>query len=113
VATSDGVGGCQLCATKDGDTLYSLATTLTTINKITIDANIRRLAGATPAQAIVQLSIGGASISTAATLSTTFTRVTAGSASSGVGAQVLATIGIKAGVPGDCIVLDDLRVPVK
>jgi hypothetical protein len=111
--TSSGLGECQICATKEGDTLYSLSTTLTTTNKITIDANVRRLAGTSPAQAIVQLSIGGASISTAATLSTTYTRVTAGSASSGVGAQVTATIGIKTGVPGDCIVLDDLRVPVK
>lgn len=78
-----------------------------------MDANVRRLTGNTPAQAVIQLSVGGASVASSANLSTTYTRVTGGSASSSMGSQVTATIGIKAGVPGDCIVLDDLRVPVK
>jgi len=112
-ATFDGAGGCLICATAAGDTIYTQTAMVTNGKAITLDTNVRRQSGAASLSVTITLNVGGASVGSGATVTNTFTRVAGGTVQSSAGTQVTASVGIKGAVPGDCIVADDLRVPIK
>lgn len=106
-------GACKLCATAAGGMFAELSGTATQPGQATFEAYARRVPGAaTPANANIELRVGGASISSSNGLGDAWGRLGGGSISVQPGSTVMVRVGLADAATGDCLLLDDVSVAV-
>lgn len=109
-------GACVLCAPVGGSASFVISGpkqasgTAGASAKVTVEASVKRLGGATPTNVTLQLKVGGSSITQGGAINATGFSVIRGGLVSASDTTVSASVGMQGALVGDCIVIDALRV---
>ncbi len=107
-------GACVLCAPVGGSASFVISGPKQASGpasaKVTVEASVKRLGGATPTNVTLQLKVGGSSITQGGAINATGFSVIRGGLVSASDTTVSASVGMQGALVGDCIVIDALRV---